>query len=671
MISKLYINIDDKLILFKFSINKLENKIIISCNKELIKIPIYNSYNGLDYMTINMPLELIIYNENIFNPYVIISSSNLDINNDIDFFYNLELILNNKYNLQFFKYKDIKLSYIQNYNTNNTLWLKINLLKLLFIHSNNYFSKEYKILSEQLKNLKYNIYPNDTEIKFTYNEWCQYSNHRNNIKFNNLMKDNYYYILINNENIKKIKILNINEDKFLIKINNNDEILYSNYKWFHYYPNNKLNKDFINYNFYLNYNINLIFLKFIIGNEKLFNYEDILSYYYNCNNKLSNIKTLDNIDDITLIEKKSITDNYFEELIKKSDEDEQFKILKTLFNNYNYPLKINRHEIDDTFDYIIYTSLYNYKNIYKNDTLKSNILDIIPVKLKNLYLNMFKLFINVINNAFDNITYNQKFYNDYLHRNIIKLYLINSSKISVKLFKDLVSNSSYNKFKDIFSRNLLLYDISYKLTWNNLSKKLNYLNIFYKNLDIVFYQNKINKNIISDNVDIKIKKIIENPLEMYKYLKKEKDFIKWTRFIIDKLNTLYHIPIIINHNNDIINIAKIIFLLVNINEQNMKDLSYFNFITFCIKHSHLILNNTRINLKIKENFNNLKCNINLGYLAKDLTWQKNCITFDNDTKISNNINLNLEMEDNLKIAIDKYLKYKGKYLKSKNNNIIK
>ena len=99
MISKLYINIDDKLILYKFSINKLENKIIISCNKELIKIPIYNSYNGLDYMTINTPLELIIYNENIFNPYVIISSSNLYINNEINFFNNLELILKNKYNL--------------------------------------------------------------------------------------------------------------------------------------------------------------------------------------------------------------------------------------------------------------------------------------------------------------------------------------------------------------------------------------------------------------------------------------------------------------------------------------------------------------------------------------------------------------------------------------------
>ena len=116
---------------------------------------------------------------------------------------------------------------------------------------------------------------------------------------------------------------------------------------------------------------------------------------------------------------------------------------------------------------------------------------------------------------------------------------------------------------------------------------------------------------------------------MYKYLKKERDFIKWTKFIIDKLNNLYYTSIILN-TEDVNNIARMLYLLFNINEQSIKELSYINFINFCIKHLHLILNNTRINLKIKENFNNLKCNINLGYLAKDLTCYKNNITFDND-----------------------------------------
>jgi hypothetical protein len=111
---------------------------------------------------------------------------------------------------------------------------------------------------------------------------------------------------------------------------------------------------------------------------------------------------------------------------------------------------------------------------------------------------------------------------------------------------------------------------------------------------------------------------------MYKYLKNENDFIKWTYFIIDKLNKLYYIPFIIN-NNDIIDIAKMIYLLFNINKQNINEQSYIIFLHFCVNHSHLILNKTRINLKIKEIFNNIKCNINLGYLAKDITIYKNNI----------------------------------------------
>ena len=376
--------------------------------------------------------------------------------------------------------------------------------------------------------------------------------------------------------------------------------------------------------------------------------------------------TLTGINEMDIIRSNSFTDIFFKDIIHKynNDEDKILEILSILFNNYNYPLKMNRHEIDDIFNYILYISLYNYKVLYLNDVLKLKFLEIIPIKLRNLYLNILKVLINIINNNYDNITYNQKYYNDYLHRNIIKLFLINSSKISIELFKKLSTEISYKKFKSIFSRNLLLFDISYKLSWNTLSKKLNYLNIFYKNLDIVFYQNKINKNIISDNFDVKIKKIIENPLEMYKYLKKENDFIKWSKFIIDKLNNLYYIPIILNNTDDITNISKMLYLLLNINEQSMKDITYINFVQFCIKHSHLILNNTRINLKIKEIFNNLNCNINLGYLAKDLTLHKNIITFDNDP-----IN-NLDLESKLKIAIDKYLKYKGKYLKYKNNNKI-
>jgi hypothetical protein len=87
----------------------------------------------------------------------------------------------------------------------------------------------------------------------------------------------------------------------------------------------------------------------------------------------------------------------------------------------------------------------------------------------------------MINNDFESITYNQKFYLDYLHRNIIKILLSNNNHLSNNLIKNLMSPSNMIKFKNIISTNILLSDICNKLTWANLPKKLNYLNLFYKN----------------------------------------------------------------------------------------------------------------------------------------------------------------------------------------------
>ena len=72
MIHKIHICIDDKLILNKFSINIHENQIIINSldNKNgIIKIAIYNKYNGIDYFPICFPLKMIIINDSVFNPY--------------------------------------------------------------------------------------------------------------------------------------------------------------------------------------------------------------------------------------------------------------------------------------------------------------------------------------------------------------------------------------------------------------------------------------------------------------------------------------------------------------------------------------------------------------------------------------------------------------------------
>jgi hypothetical protein len=276
--------------------------------------------------------------------------------------------------------------------------------------------------------------------------------------------------------------------------------------------------------------------------------------------------------------------------------------------------------------------------------------------------------IQLLNNNFDFITFNQKFYNDYLYRNIIKIIFLDNNiniknNLSINLFKKLINIKIYNKFKKIIETNLLLFDISNKLKWDNLPNKLSYLNIFYKNTELIYYQLKINKNIISDNLDKRIIKIIENPFEMYKYLRKESDFIKWTKFIIDKINLLYNDPISLS-SNDFNNLGKIIYLLLNITEQNLKNITYLKFINFCNIHNHLILNSNRINLKIKEYFYYSKINLNLGYLAKHLTWNKEFILSDNN---NNNLKIS-DLENKLKIITNKYYKYKIKYYEKKDNN---
>jgi hypothetical protein len=382
------------------------------------------------------------------------------------------------------------------------------------------------------------------------------------------------------------------------------------------------------------------------------------------------------MNDIDILKTKSYTNDYFKYIVKKyTEESKIIEILEILFNQYNYPLKPNRLELDTIFDYILYISIINNKVIIDknkhtyNDVLHSTINNIIPMKVKNLYINIIKTLCQVINGEYESIKYNQKFYTDYLHKNILKMILSDSSNISIILFKSLTSTMNYEKFKMFATINFSLLDVGNRLTWNNISKKINYLNLYYKNQDIVFYQDKLNKNIFIDNFDNRIKKIIENPFDMFKYLRKEKDFIRWAKFISHRLISIYIVPISLS-SDDFALIGTMLFLLYNIKEQNLKDPTYMEFIKFCSNNNKLILDSNRINIKIKEQFINLKCIINLGFLAKHLTWNVDEITFDDKpTNIEQSIAELQVMKEKLDLTTKKYYKYKIKYLKTKKPNI--
>lgn len=747
MIVKMQICIDDKLVWNKFSIIIQDNLISIKLTdntvQSIIKIPIYNRYNGINYYPICFPLQMPITNNKILNPYIILSSYNLKIPNDIDFFSQLETIFKTHFNLEFDNLNDKLHTHDQNSNSliklidNNypnvlnlenlktqdlnvfiwNLWFNVNIIKLCviyiyLIHDNisnkniknittrHNVTKKIFTVANHIKNFTYPITNISHDNLISFYGYLNY-NHKKSLGLSDIKPDNSYYIVINKDTTTEIttsdgnngknKVIKITISKIhgnIISLSETKNIIFENYKWYHYHPDIVFNKNYLIFQTFLNESFTKEIIKNIINIDPI--HCERIYTYYNQDSKLSNLIVIPSVfpelktsfDDMNILISNSYTKSFFEYVTQKYTDNDNaiYKILEILFNNYNYPLKQNRHDLDDVFDHIMYFSLCNYKNILSNgkycgfsnqsiDILDPKVNSVIPGKLKNLYINLLKTTVQIINNEYESITYNQKFYSDYLHKSIIKILNSNSEKLFVKLFKNSLSNSIYSKFKNILNINFMLIDITGKLTWGNLPKKLNYLNVFYKNYEILHYQDKLNKNIISEYFDLRIKKIIENPFEMYRYLRKEKDFIKWTKFISDRIIQIYHVPISLS-SDDFVYIGNMIYLLFNIINQDINDQSYVNFINFCNSHNKLVLDSNRINIKIKEYFPNLRTQINLGFLAKHLTWNKSSFSFSDKIIPEEKSDDVLRLEIKLRTATKKYYKYKAKYLESKDTNLL-
>ena len=104
---------------------------------------------------------------------------------------------------------------------------------------------------------------------------------------------------------------------------------------------------------------------------------------------------------------------------------------KIIFENYNFPLSFNKKKLSDNFESIIYFSFLNYTDFIKvvdkdKIYLINEIITIIPPKLKNLYFNLMKTFYQFKNESLENITYNFKFYQDYIYIYVIKNIIQNN-----------------------------------------------------------------------------------------------------------------------------------------------------------------------------------------------------------------------------------------------------
>ena len=726
MIINVLLLIDNKLTSSKIKLTKTSNSIIINYMETtglhqtgIVKIPIYNNINGLNYEPILFPFEMTIVNNMVISYYIILSSYAIEATNEIDFFYQINCAISKEYNLSLARFNyllendiipilnsmcsngvfDISMTDTNQFIKN--MWDSINSIKLYIfyisirfpqstkkkLHSKYNIPKRIISIYEMFCNYKYNLNNIDDEIMLPFSEYYMKDNNRI-LNKDEVSTKHSYYIDVRDVSTTETAISSITINKiFKIFVNNkidniieipNKTILFNNYNWYYFYPHIKINKDYVLFQSFINANITKQIIKTLLkvdSSSSEICASKLIDYYY-IDNKYSNLLFLDNMNDIDILKTKSYTNDYFKYIVKKyTEESKVFEILEILFNQYNYPLKSNRLELDSIFDYIIYISIINNKLIIDkskhtyNDVLHTNINNMIPMKVKNLYINIVKTLCQIINGEYESIKYNQKFYTDYLHKSILKMILSDSSNISIVLFKSLTSTMNYEKFKMFATINFSLLDVGNRLNWNNISKKINYLNLYYKNHDIVFYQDKLNKNIFIDNFDNRIKKIIENPFDMFKYLRKEKDFIRWAKFISHRLVSIYIVPISLS-SDDFALIGTMLFLLYNIKEQNLKDPTYTEFIKFCSNNNKLILDSNRINIKIKEQFINLKCIINLGFLAKHLTWNVDEITFDDKpTNIEHSIAELQVIKEKLDLTTKKYYKYKIKYMKTKKPNI--
>ena len=720
MLIKLPIILNNKIDIINFKINKFENKFIIKPlteNKDdLYQFMVTNKEFCMNTFHIKFPYEItIIDNKYLFSNYFFITSilngfhcelnffSNILINIEKHFnkklnFFKLDYLLNNVANITKKcnilietkkKFEDLK--EMESY-LDTQLTISLNLIYLLLYKFPQNCSKDFKesAIKEFIPNKIINCLNliKNYKINFKGNEDNSVLNHIDNIVNNKiqvyaLKKNNYFFFQLNENKIIKMKVQSMNNNtetllledgrlldnniykvysynpKFLDQVNLNHlimELLKHDYH-FRLLISSRLFKkeeqsitNIINY-IYLDKS-NYIYLSSLRNLHFCFN--NIEKDYYNNIEQNLEFKILE--DDITNYE-------FITYLHKKYTDDFSSKldILKILFNKYTFPLAFNKKKLNENFEAIIYFSFLNINDIVKivegdKIYLDNSILEIVPVKLKNLYFNLTKTYYQYKLCSLENITYNFKYYQDYIYIYVIK-NIIQNNTIITNLF---TNKEIFAKMIDIYQRNFILLQLVNDLNWSNLSKRLDYLHYIFKNENLIYYQNKLNKNLFDDTIDYKIKNIILDKFSMYKYLKKEKDFIKWTKFIKNNINELYEKKISVS-DADLILLGKLIHKLYNVEVQDLKDSKYIDLVNFCQKNKKLILSDNRINLMIREKFNSIQFSLNLGFFAKHLNF-------------SNNIEQKIELEENIEIntinmqlkkVTKKYYKYKGKYMRTK------
>ena len=673
-------------------------------NISLLKVATCNQTFGINFISIYLPLKLYIFDKFIWTHYFLNISliSNFS-NNNIDFFCCLNKKIVEKFKLSFLSFNNLKKNITKIWKLSTTQFNNM-IVNKIYYNLDQYNKYFWEIVNLQINMALFLIYLFPSYTNKTIKEYQQtnsipkriiiVANNLKNIKFKvnssneyniseHLLKLENKELKLENLEINKTFFLKINIDKYIsvyiIKIENkliicdNFKINFDKYKWYYYPPNIIIKPSYILILFLYNKEIFYeSFNKFNNRIEKKY-YNNILSYFID-NQLISNLlffidKNINNIESsyFEVLKSNSYDYVFFKDMVNTYTEIDQIvKILKILCNNYTYPIKFNKNELDNNFDDILYISLYHYNKILtcidNKIILLPEISQLIPYKVKSLYLNIIKIFYKLLKLPNEPIN-NFKFFHDVIYKNFIKIFFYEDSK-TILLFKTMINdNEIINNIKFSIQNNFNLIDILNKITWNNINKKLPYLNIIINN-KFIFFHKKLNKNIFPENYDNRIKNIILNPFEMLHNLKNEDEFISWFKFINFKIDELYFNTIIID---DINILYKLCFLLLNIKEQDLKEPTYIYFLDFARKYITLLLYNNRVNLKIKE-FLNLKIPFNLGILTKHLI-QPTTDQLSNNQIIPNQLSNNQIdiLKSQLIILNKKYIKYKKKYISIKDS----
>jgi len=672
-ITKLYIAIKTKynymkMVQSKFSIENFdENKIIIKCldyEEPIIHIPVYNKYNGLSYYPVAFPMTITINNfiedkqsiKTNMKQYILSSTYNiieyLSIDNPLDWFLGIKKTIGlsdtiqylwknfeigtmveteideNKLNDNILKIKKILIDFSNSLNELNNFirifWEQFNVIKFEIIRIMIFYrnikkiikNNEIKLLLKKILQIKFPL-SFEPLLELTFRE-LYFS--KQLTKQSELLVGNTYWIQSKKNLSKILKIYVESLSEQTIKISNGSQITFNEWNWTIINPQINITPHIVCWEAYQSRKFNIELLSNITDLSNIVS-EKIINYYYDDTNNITNLLAIlpKTITYESIIQSGFYNTEYIDWL-NNNNSELFYNICNIISNKYSYP--INKNNFDFNFDNLIYSSLKNINKVFIDNKYTISDKLNINIKSRNTYINVMKILKQALENDFSYLTFGKRICSDIVMKQIIKLFIENISKSrAVIYFNSIIKPAYLAKLKQTFNNILLLNSTIFKLNWGNISKRLNLLSIFYKNMKLIYYQDKLNTNIIPENTDTKIKSILSNPYEMYKYVRKETDFIRWTLFISDFVQEMFIVPISLS-STDTEKLGKLIYLLYNIKEQNIGEESYKNFLECARNNPKLIIHGNRINLNLKvfPNLLNQQNSVwlNLGILYKNI-----------------------------------------------------